>query len=117
MSRKQAFPTNGAYACANRPHGVQAFLADGKSRNSNQRLATNAAVGGKKNREKAPGKIRGNSPRPGWNGVQSNRGPSGCGFGLHSPNSVSTTAEDGLRDRRKNRRLARRLLVSQYNGA
>jgi hypothetical protein len=69
MSGKQTFATNGTDARSNRPHGIQASLADRKTRNSNQRLATYAAIRGKKNRKKTPAEVTSNPPRPGWQGV------------------------------------------------
>ena len=67
-----------------------------------RRLATDAAIGGKENGKKLLGKPDINSARPRGSVRRSNRRPCRCGCGLDSPNSVSTTAEDGLRDPRKN---------------
>jgi hypothetical protein len=60
------------------------------------------AIGENEKGKKILGKRNRNSARPSGTVRRSNRGPCRCGFGLDSPNSVSTTAEDGLRDPRKN---------------
>jgi hypothetical protein len=70
-----------------------------------QRFAADAAIGRKQHREQAVRKVKRNSSCPRPFARQSNRRPCNCGSGLDSPNSVSTTAEDGLRDPGENRNV------------
>jgi len=82
-------------------HGIEAFPANRKTGKICQRQVANAAIGGEQNGKKAFGSVKGKLARPGVNIYGSNRTPCHWGFGLDSPNSVSTTAEDCLRDARK----------------
>src|ERR1700727_713900 len=115
IRRKKTLAANRTHSPPGALHAVETLLADRESWNFNRRLATDAAIGGKENVKKLLGKPDINSARPRGSVRRSNRRPCRCGCGLDSPNSVSTTAEDGLRDPRKNA-LARCLLFSQYNG-
>ena len=78
-------------------HPREAVVAHGKARNLDQRRGADATVGGKQNGKKTLG----GSVRPGegeavtrtWRGI---KGLCLGSTGLASPDSVLTTAEDGL---------------------
>jgi hypothetical protein len=126
--------------------GVKALLAEGKPGNLYQRLAAYAAIGGKQIGEKTfsnlnrnstgprfvkpgfvkpgfvkpgfvkPGFVKPGFVKPGSTACGSNRRPCHCGFGLDSPNSVSTTAEDGLRDAHEKWGASALPAYRQYSG-
>ncbi len=111
--------------------GVKALLADGKPGNLYQRLAAYAAIGRKQIGEKTfsnlnrnstgpsfvkPGFVKPGFAKPGSTACGSNRRPCHCGFGLDSPNSVSTTAEDGLRDAHEKWGASALPAYRQYSG-
>jgi hypothetical protein len=111
--------------------GVKALLADGKPGDLYQRLAAYAAIGGNEIGEKTfsnlnrnstgpsfvkPGSVKPGFVKPGSTACGSNRRPCHCGFGLDSPNSVSTTAEDGLRDAHEKWGASALPAYRQYSG-
>jgi hypothetical protein len=100
--RKDAFSTNAADLACDAVHSGEALPTDGQARNLDERIAAKTAVRGKQNRKKTFGNPSGKTSNPRFRVFRSNTRPCHCGFGLVSPNSVSTTAEDGLRDTRKN---------------
>src|SRR5580704_11312089 len=102
IRRKKTLAAKRTHSPPDALHAVETLLADRESRNFNHRPATGAAIGGKENGKKILGNLNRNSARPRGLVRRSNRRPCRCGCGLDSPNSVSTTAEDGLRDPRKN---------------
>ena len=55
IGRKQPLSTNRAKPAGNWQHGRYTLRANGKTRNVDQRLAANTAIGGKQDREETPG--------------------------------------------------------------
>ena len=72
-------------------------MANRETRNLYERRTADSTIGRKEDRKEALRNLYRNPAHPGSLVRGSNRSPCHCGFGLDSPNSVSTTAEDGLR--------------------
>src|ERR1039458_9538022 len=103
VGRKQPLAADCADSARDGEHGVEAFLANRETRNLHQRSAADAAIGRKQDGEETFSNLADPTPtdrRPVTAG--SNRRACHCSFGLASPNSVPTTAEDGLRVARRN---------------
>jgi hypothetical protein len=96
ISREHALAANGADLATQGQHVFDAALAHGKPGNPDQRRAAKAAVGGKKHREETLGSAAGPRESDGGRRLRNNTRPGHCKTGLASPDSVLTTAEDGL---------------------
>src|ERR1700733_9670251 len=128
--RKQAFTAKRTDSLIERAHGIKATPANRQTRNLDQWLAPDAAVGGEQHGEKTlgdfyrgpvnPTSIRLAFFRPGGRCLGTTRSKSNsrarhCIVGPASPNSVLTTAEDGLRVARARAGCLRdRLLAPVY---
>jgi hypothetical protein len=79
----------------------QAVWAHWQTGNVQERKSANAAIGGKENGEETLGGASNPSRRKRRRVFGNNRRPIYCGCGLVSPDSVLTTAEDGLLNPRR----------------
>src|SRR5579863_887456 len=96
MRRKHTLATNRTQPALHREDQVQALGANWKPGDVDERGGADAAVCGKKNSEKTLS----SAASPGRSPLRNNRRPSHCNTG---PDSVLTTAEDGLLARRAGR--------------
>ena len=93
MRRKHTFAANRAQPAMHRKDLVQTLGANWKPGDVDERGGADAAIGGEKNGEKTLS----SAASPGGSPLRNNRRPSHCNTG---PDSVLTTAEDGLLARR-----------------
>lgn len=87
VGRNEALAANRALTAGNRPHCIQARCANWKTRNVQERITADPAIGRKQGSEEALGDFARS---------RNNRRPRGYFAELRSPSSVPTTAEDGL---------------------
>jgi len=92
VRREHPLAANGADFAAKGTDAIKAFFADWKTGNVSKRRTANAAVRGKRHSEENLCSL----PSPGAGFMQNNRGPCLWNCGPASPDSVLTTAEDGL---------------------
>lgn len=119
VRRKHPLAADGTDLAAGRTDRVEAVAADWKTGNVGKELAANAAVGRKQYSEEALGSVS----SPGAGLMRNNRSPCLWNGGLASPDSVLTTAEDGLpyahtgsKAVRANIHALRTALTKQYSG-
>ena len=104
---KDALPGNGTNLSTHRMDAGEAIGTNGQPGNVQEGLGANAAVGRKQNGEETlgnsakpawvkPTSVKPDSPTGGRSVPQNNRRPQSCDDGLTSPDSVLSTAEDGL---------------------
>src|SRR5439155_17994056 len=102
IGREHALAADGTDLAPHRFDAGETIEADRQPRDIQKRLAANAAVGGKQKREETfssaanPSWLKPEPSRAGRGVPRNNRRPHYCDDGLTSPDSVLTTAEDGL---------------------
>ena len=101
---ENALPANRAHLPTHRMNLCQAVWAYRQAGNVQERKSANAAIGRKKNGEETLGGASKPSRRERRRLFGNNTRPTFCGCGLVSPDSVLTTAEDGLLNPRRVRR-------------
>jgi hypothetical protein len=126
VRRKQTLAACCADSARDGEDGIEAFLANGKTRNPDQRCAADAAIRRKQNSEETfcdlasptsfdPTSVNWDAACLDWTASGSNRRACHSSFGLASPNSVLTTAEDGLRVARRDVAWAGDLAIACWN--